>query len=105
MNIEDNLVEFTPNILALILSMSFVNNRMKTSIYTRHRFHPDVLRRAVWMYFRFNLSFRDVVELILNAAWNFPMKQSGDGLISLGPPITQETSEEPRRQTYENCYR
>ena len=27
MNIEDNLVEFTPNILALILSMSFVNNR------------------------------------------------------------------------------
>ena len=38
---------------------------MKTSIYTRHRFHPDVLRRAVWMYFRFNLSFRDVEELMI----------------------------------------
>ena len=38
---------------------------MKTSIYTRHRFHPDIIRWAVWMYFRFSLSFRDVEELIL----------------------------------------
>lgn len=38
---------------------------MKTSIYTRHRFHPDVIKRAVWMYFRFNLSFRDVEELMI----------------------------------------
>ena len=38
---------------------------MKTSIYTRHRFHPDIIRRAVWMYFRFNLSFRDIEELML----------------------------------------
>ena len=38
---------------------------MKTSIYTRHRFHPDIIRRAVWMYFRFNLSFRDIEELMI----------------------------------------
>jgi len=38
---------------------------MKTSIYSRHRFHPDVIRRAVWMYFRFNLSFRDVEEFMI----------------------------------------
>ena len=38
---------------------------MKTSIYTRHRFHQDIIRRAVWMYFRFNLSFRDVEELMI----------------------------------------
>ena len=37
---------------------------MKTSIYSRHRFHPDIIRRAVWLYFRFNLSFRDVEELM-----------------------------------------
>jgi len=37
---------------------------MKTSIYSRHRFHPDIIRRAVWMCFRFNLSFRDVEELM-----------------------------------------
>ena len=38
---------------------------MKTSIYSRHRFHPDVIRCAVWMYFRFNLSFRNVEELMI----------------------------------------
>ena len=38
---------------------------MKTSIYSRHRFHPDIIRRAIWMYFRFNLRFRDVEELML----------------------------------------
>jgi len=38
---------------------------MKTSIYSRHRFHPDIIRRAVWMYFWFNLSFRDVEELMI----------------------------------------
>ena len=38
---------------------------MKTSIYRHHRFHPSIIRRAVWMYFRFNLSFRDVEELMI----------------------------------------
>ena len=38
---------------------------MKTSIYRRPRFHPDIIRRAVWMYFWFNLSFRDVEELMI----------------------------------------
>ncbi|MGJ8563085.1 MAG: IS6 family transposase [Alphaproteobacteria bacterium] len=37
---------------------------MKASIYHRHRFHSDIISRAVWMYFRFNLSFRDVEELM-----------------------------------------
>ena len=37
---------------------------MKASICTRHRFHPDIICRAVWMYFRLNLSFRDVEELM-----------------------------------------
>ena len=38
---------------------------MKTSIYIRHRFHPDIIKRAVWLYFRFNLSFRDAEELMI----------------------------------------
>ena len=32
--------------------------------YKRHRFPPDVIRYAVWLYFRFTLSFRDVEELL-----------------------------------------
>ena len=38
---------------------------MKSSIYSRRRFHPDIIRRAVRLYFRFNLSFRDVKELMV----------------------------------------
>lgn len=30
----------------------------------RHRFPPTVIRYAVWLYFRFTLSFRDVEELL-----------------------------------------
>jgi len=43
---------------------------MKTSIYSRHRFHPDVIKRAVWLYFRFNLSFRDVEELMIERGFD-----------------------------------
>ncbi len=37
---------------------------MKAVSYSRHRFPADVIRRAVWLYFRFTLSFRDVEDLI-----------------------------------------
>lgn len=30
----------------------------------RHRFPPDVVRLAVWRYFRFTLRFRDVEEML-----------------------------------------
>ena len=30
--------------------------------YARHRFPPDLIRYAVWLYLRFTLSYRDVEE-------------------------------------------
>ncbi len=32
--------------------------------YRRHRFPPDFIQHAVWLYYRFTLSFRDVEELL-----------------------------------------
>ena len=32
--------------------------------YKRHRFPPEVIRYAVWLYFRFALSLRDVEDLL-----------------------------------------
>ena len=32
--------------------------------FQRHRFPPDVIRLAVWLYFRFTLSFREVEEML-----------------------------------------
>jgi len=32
--------------------------------YKRHRFPPAIIVHAVWLYFRFALSYRDVEELL-----------------------------------------
>ena len=32
--------------------------------YKRHRFPPDILSYAVWLYYRFNLSHRDIEDLL-----------------------------------------
>ncbi len=32
--------------------------------YKRHRFPPAIIGHAVWLYFRFALSYRDVEELL-----------------------------------------
>lgn len=37
---------------------------MKPISYKRHWFPPEVIRHAVWLYFRFTLSLRDVEELM-----------------------------------------
>ncbi len=33
-------------------------------MYARHRFPPDVIRHAVWLYLRFTLIYRDAEELL-----------------------------------------
>ena len=37
---------------------------MRPISFKRHRFPPDVIRYAVWLYFGFTLSVRDVEELL-----------------------------------------
>ena len=37
---------------------------MQAISFKRHRFPPDVMCHAVWLYFRFTLSIRDVEELL-----------------------------------------
>jgi putative transposase len=36
----------------------------KSTMYKRYRFPPDVIQYAVWLYFRFNLSHRDIEDLL-----------------------------------------
>ena len=35
-----------------------------TSLYKRHRFPPDIIQYAVWLYHRFNMSHRDIEDLL-----------------------------------------
>ena len=37
---------------------------MQPISFKRHRFPAEVIRHAVWLYFRFTLSIRDVEELL-----------------------------------------
>jgi putative transposase len=35
-----------------------------TTLYKRHRFPPKIIQHAVWVYHRFNLSARDIEDLL-----------------------------------------
>ena len=35
-----------------------------TPLYKRHRFPAEIISHCVWLYFRFNLSYRDVQEMM-----------------------------------------
>jgi putative transposase len=37
---------------------------MKKIFYSRHRFPPLIIQHAVWLYFKFSLSYRDVEDLL-----------------------------------------
>ncbi len=37
---------------------------MRQLSFKRHRFPPDIIRHAIWLYARFTLSFRDVEEML-----------------------------------------
>jgi putative transposase len=37
---------------------------MQIISYKRHRFPPEVIRQAVWLYFKFSLSLGDVEDIL-----------------------------------------
>ncbi len=41
-----------------------MNKQNAAPNYKRHRFPPEIIGHAVWLYFRFALSYRDVEELL-----------------------------------------
>jgi putative transposase len=41
-----------------------MNTSPATKQYKNHRFPVEIISHAVWLYFRFCLSFRDVEELL-----------------------------------------
>jgi transposase-like protein len=40
------------------------------SLYHRHRFPSEIIRYAVWLYYRFSLSYRDVEDLLAERGVN-----------------------------------
>jgi transposase-like protein len=53
------------------------------NIYKRYRFPSVIIQHAVWLYHRFNLSHRDIDDLLANAELQSAMKLFDCGVISL----------------------
>ena len=47
--------------------------------YRRHRFPPEIIQHAIWLYLRFTLSYRDVEELLAARGLDISYKRCGDG--------------------------
>ncbi|WP_269514518.1 DDE-type integrase/transposase/recombinase [Brevundimonas subvibrioides] len=66
---------------------------MKAISFKRHRFPAGVIRHAVWLYFRFSLSFRDVEELLAQRGIDVSYETircwtiTTDGLASYGAAL------------------
>ena len=64
--------------------------RMKPISYKRHRFPADVIRHAVWLYFRFTMSFRDVEELLAQRGIEVSYETIRCWTIKFGPLFARE---------------
>ena len=42
----------------------------KSNIYKRYRFPSEIIQYAVWLYYRFNLSHRDIEDLLAERGVN-----------------------------------
>jgi putative transposase len=57
--------------------------------FKRHRFPPEIIRLAVWLYFRFTLSLRDVEELLAQRGIEVSRESIRCWTIKFGPQIAR----------------
>ena len=62
---------------------------MQTISYARHRFPPDVIRHAVWLYLRFTLSYRDVEDLLAERGLEISNETIRRWLLKFGPVVAR----------------
>lgn len=59
--------------------------KSKKSLYHRHRFPKDIIRHAVWLYYRFCLSYRDVEDLLAERGINVSYETVRRWCLRFGP--------------------
>ena len=62
---------------------------MRTVSFTRHRFPPDIIRHAVWLYARFTLSYRDVEDLLAERGLDISYETIRRWFLKFGAPIAR----------------
>jgi putative transposase len=53
--------------------------------YRRHRFPPEIIQHAVWLYLRFTLSYRDVEELLAERGLDISYETVRRWVLKFGP--------------------
>ncbi len=59
------------------------------NIYKRHRFPPSIIQHAVWLYYRFNLSIRDVEDLLAERNISVSYESIRLWINKFGPEFTR----------------
>ena len=60
---------------------------MRPISFKRHRFPPEIIRHAIWLYARFTLSFRDVEELLAERGIDASYETARRWFLKFGPSI------------------
>ncbi len=57
--------------------------------YRRHRFPPEIIQQAIWLYLRFTLSYRDVEELLAERGLDISYETVRRWVLKFGPAIAR----------------
>jgi putative transposase len=57
--------------------------------YRSHRFPPEIIQHAIWLYLRFTLSYRDVEELLAERGFDLYYETVGRWVLKFGPSIAR----------------
>ena len=57
--------------------------------YRRHRFPPEIIQHAIWVYLRFTLSYRDVEELLTKRGVDVSYETVRRWVLKFGPVIAR----------------
>jgi len=62
---------------------------MQRLSFDRHRFPPEVIRYAVWLYARFTLSYRDMAELLAERGLDISYETVRQWCLKFGPSVAR----------------
>jgi putative transposase len=69
--------------------MSSLISAMAQLSYRRHRFPPEIIQHAIWLYLRFTLSYRDVEELLAERGLGVSYETVRRWVLKFGPLIAR----------------
>ena len=65
------------------------------STYKRHRFPPEIISYAVCLYFKFNLSYRDIEDILSERGIKVSYEAIRYGCLKFGPSYAKKLRKKP----------